>query len=87
MKIWSALGPDYFAISGIVSYAGVDYKIDAVYQREKRRKIIKINNKRVLPGSCSSYLPVVIFFLPRISILIKGALKEEGAFLIYWSVN
>ena len=73
-------GSDYFAISGIVSYAGVDYKIDAVYQREKRRKIIKINNKRVLPGSCSSYLPVVIFS-PQDLILIKGAPSGRRRFL------
>jgi len=73
-------GTDYFAVSGIVSCAGIDYKIDVLYQREKKRKIIKINNKRVLPGSCSSYLPVVIFS-PQDLILIKGAPSGRRRFL------
>ncbi|HHY39929.1 MAG TPA: DNA replication/repair protein RecF [Syntrophaceticus sp.] len=73
-------GSDYFAISGIVSCAGVDYKIDVLYQKEKRKKVIRINNKRVLPGSCSSYLPVVIFS-PQDLILIKGAPSGRRRFL------
>ena len=45
--------------------------------KKKRKKTIKINNKRVLPGVCSSYLPVVIFS-PQDLLLIKGA-PQEGA--------
>ena len=73
-------GSGYFAISGIVTCTGVDYKIDVLYQKEKKRKTIKINNKRVLPGVCSSYLPVVIFS-PQDLLLIKGAPSGRRRFL------
>jgi DNA replication and repair protein RecF len=73
-------GSGFFVIKGIVSLQGVDYTIDVAYKKEQRRKTTRINNKKVLPGNCSSHLPVVIFS-PQDLILVKGGPSGRRHFL------
>ena len=73
-------GADYFLIRGVVNNNGIDYQIEFCYNQEQRKKITKINNKNALPGSCASYLPVVIFS-PLDLMLVKGGPAERRRFL------
>jgi DNA replication and repair protein RecF len=73
-------GADHFIIRGIVDNNGIDYNIEVTYRKDKHKKTIKINNKSALPGSCASYLPVVIFS-PLDLILVKGGPAGRRRFL------
>lgn len=73
-------GSGHFIIRGIVSRAGIDYKIEVNYRQDQRRKTTKINDKRALPGDCSNHLPVVVFS-PQDLILVKGSPAGRRRFL------
>lgn len=73
-------GADFFVVRGCVLQNGLKYDLEIAYQRETRRKIIKINGKRGLPGACAACLPVVIF-TPADLLLIQGAPVLRRRFL------
>jgi DNA replication and repair protein RecF len=73
-------GADFFVIRGCVLQKGLRYDLEIAYQLENRRKIIKINGKRGLPGACAACLPVVIFS-PADLLLIQGAPVLRRRFL------
>lgn len=64
-------GSNFFVVRGNIKVEGIFYKQEILYQLEKRRKIVKINGKREIPGKCSFYLPVVIFS-PGDILLLQG---------------
>jgi DNA replication and repair protein RecF len=65
-------GADFFTVRGCVLQNGLRYNLEIAYQLETRRKMIKINGKKGLPGACAACLPVVIFS-PADLLLIQGA--------------
>ncbi len=73
-------GADFFVVRGCVLQNGLKYDLEMAYQLETRRKIIKINGKRGVPGACAAYLPVVIFS-PADLLLIQGAPVLRRRFL------
>jgi len=73
-------GADFFVIRGCVLQQGLRYDLEIAYQLESRRKIIKINGKRCMPGACAAILPVVIFS-PADLLLIQGAPMLRRRFL------
>jgi DNA replication and repair protein RecF len=73
-------GADFFVVRGCVLQNGLKYDLEMAYQLETRRKIIKINGKRGLPGACAACLPVVIFS-PADLLLIQGAPVLRRRFL------
>ncbi len=67
-------GADFFSIRGEIRQGNrqpIPYILESAYQMTARRKIIKINGKRDLPGKVAAYLPVVIFS-PQDLLLIQG---------------
>ena len=73
-------GADFFVIRGCVLQNGLKYDLEIAYQPETRRKIIKINGKRSLPGACAAYLPVVIFSPGRFIVDPGSACSPEALF-------
>ena len=73
-------GAAFFVVRGCVLQNGLKYDLEMAYQQETRRKIIKINGKRGLPGACAACLPVVIFS-PADLLLIQGAPVLRRRFL------
>lgn len=73
-------GADYFVIRGIVNSRGIDYKMEVVYREDQGRKTTKINEKLAAPGSCSGYLPVVVFS-PQDLMLVKGGPSGRRRFI------
>jgi DNA replication and repair protein RecF len=73
-------GSRFFAIKGEVRYGKLAYVLEAGYQDEPRRKIFKVNGKRVMPGKAASYFPAVIFS-PADLLLLQGSPPVRRRFL------
>jgi DNA replication and repair protein RecF len=73
-------GAEFFVVRGCVLQNGLRYDLEVAYQPDTRRKAIKINGKRGLPGACAACLPVVIFS-PADLLLIQGAPIMRRRFL------